>query len=257
MQEGRIDWMWEFLTQPHYIIELSLKVIQRPNLVLCSAMVDYVTGRGVCIMHVSYTWSWHSSLSNIHLAYSHGLINMPDNFISTIRWHEQLMGPIPLYHTVTYEGFAWQIITGSRLSDRIYWHCYCNYNQLWQLTINDCLRLTPFLAGQRVSSLLRDWPGSNLQVGLIISFCCSLVNTAQLNADLSREWILQCLKCTRPPPWTISCHSPIIPGIQGNRCPANDHIRHSVIWTMIMTMSLRMAVTMMAITSWFQIFLKF
>jgi hypothetical protein len=28
-----------------------------------------------------------------------------------------------------------------------------NYNQLWQLKINDCLRLTPFLTGLRVSSL--------------------------------------------------------------------------------------------------------
>jgi hypothetical protein len=28
-----------------------------------------------------------------------------------------------------------------------------NYNQLEQLTINDCLRLAPFLTGVRVSSL--------------------------------------------------------------------------------------------------------
>jgi hypothetical protein len=31
---------------------------------------------------------------------------------------------------------------------------YLNHNQLQQLTINDCLRLAPFLAGLRVSSLL-------------------------------------------------------------------------------------------------------
>jgi hypothetical protein len=38
------------------------------------------------------------------------------------------------------------------LDDWIYWHFYYNYNQLWQLTINNCLRLTPFLTGLRVSS---------------------------------------------------------------------------------------------------------
>jgi hypothetical protein len=30
-----------------------------------------------------------------------------------------------------------------------------NYNQVQQLTINDCQRLAPFLTGLRVSSLLR------------------------------------------------------------------------------------------------------
>jgi hypothetical protein len=55
---------------------------------------------------------------------------------------------------VTYKGFTWLTITGSGLDDWIYWHFYYNYNQLWQLTISDCLRLAPFLTGPRVSSLL-------------------------------------------------------------------------------------------------------
>jgi hypothetical protein len=40
----------------------------------------------------------------------------------------------------------------SGLDDWIYWHFYWNYNQLWQLTINACLRLAPFLTGPRASS---------------------------------------------------------------------------------------------------------
>jgi hypothetical protein len=52
-----------------------------------------------------------------------------------------------------YRGVAWLIITGSGLDDWIYWHFYYNYNQLWQLTVNGCLRLAPFLTGLRVSSL--------------------------------------------------------------------------------------------------------
>jgi hypothetical protein len=51
----------------------------------------------------------------------------------------------------------WLIITGSGLNDWIYCRLHftitLNYNQLRQLTINDCLRLAQFLAGLRVSSL--------------------------------------------------------------------------------------------------------
>jgi hypothetical protein len=43
-------------------------------------------------------------------------------------------------------------ITGSGLDDWIYWH-FSNYDQLRKLTTNNCLGLTPFLTGPRVSSL--------------------------------------------------------------------------------------------------------
>jgi hypothetical protein len=39
-----------------------------------------------------------------------------------------------------------------------------NYNQLQQLTIDDCLRLSPFLTGLRVYSLLL-WLSSDLRIG--------------------------------------------------------------------------------------------
>jgi hypothetical protein len=48
-------------------------------------------------------------------------------------------------------GVPWLLITGSGLDDWMHWH---NYNQLYQITINDCLRLVPFLTGIRVCSLL-------------------------------------------------------------------------------------------------------
>jgi hypothetical protein len=40
----------------------------------------------------------------------------------------------------------------SGFDDWVYWHFCYNYNQLWELTINDCLRLAPFLTGLWVSS---------------------------------------------------------------------------------------------------------
>jgi hypothetical protein len=64
-----------------------------------------------------------------------------------------------------------------------------NYNQLQQLTINDCLRLAPFLTGLWVSSLLRDWLGSDLRVGHFFSFRCPLVNTSQLNTELLTNFL--------------------------------------------------------------------
>jgi hypothetical protein len=77
-----------------------------------------------------------------------------------------------------------------------------NYNKPQQLTINDCLRLAPFLTGLRVSSLLRDWLGSDLRVGHFFSFRCPLVSTPQLNTQLllrmnpwTHEWL-------RMNPWT-------------------------------------------------------
>jgi hypothetical protein len=59
--------------------------------------------------------------------------------------------------------------------------------QLQQLTINDCLRLAPFLTGLRVSSLLRDWLGSDLRISHYFSFRYPLVSTPQLNISF---WIL-------------------------------------------------------------------
>jgi hypothetical protein len=71
-----------------------------------------------------------------------------------------------------------------------------NYNQLYQLTISDCLRLAPFLVGLRVSSLLRDWLGSDLRIGHFFNFRCPLVHTPQLNTEL-----LNCLLNSLAPEW--------------------------------------------------------
>jgi hypothetical protein len=73
---------------------------------------------------------------------------------------------------------------GSWFDDWIYSHLFTINNQLRQLTVNDCLRLALFLAGLRVSSLLRDWLGSDLRIGHFFSFRCPLVNTSQLNTQL-------------------------------------------------------------------------
>jgi hypothetical protein len=67
-----------------------------------------------------------------------------------------------------------------------------NYTQLWHLSINDCLRLALFLAGLRVSSILRDRLGSDLWVGHVFIFHCPLVNTPQLNT-LLLNWFLNSL----------------------------------------------------------------
>jgi hypothetical protein len=45
-----------------------------------------------------------------------------------------------------------------------------------------------------VSSLLRDWLGSDSRVGHLFSFCCPLVNTPQLNtstSEFSYDWIIE------------------------------------------------------------------
>jgi hypothetical protein len=60
-------------------------------------------------------------------------------------------------------------------------------------THNQWLRLAPFLTGLRVSSLLRDWLGSDLRIGYFFSFRCPLVNNPQLNTELNywtAYWIL-------------------------------------------------------------------
>jgi hypothetical protein len=88
-------------------------------------------------------------------------------------------------------GVPWLIIMGSGLNDWIYWApsvaITLSYNQWEQLAINDCLTLAPFLTGQRPSSLLCDWLGSDLRIGHFFSFRCPLVNTPQLNTQLSYE----------------------------------------------------------------------
>jgi hypothetical protein len=64
-----------------------------------------------------------------------------------------------------------------------------NYNQLWQLTINECLRLAPFLSGLRVSFLLPwlTW----------FSFTnWSLLQLSQMNTELFYDWLV--LLCTAP-----------------------------------------------------------
>jgi hypothetical protein len=93
-------------------------------------------------------------------------------------------------YIVTYEGFAWRIIMGSGLDDWIYWHFYYNYTQFWQLTINDCLRLAPFLAGLRVSSLPL-WRMPN-EESLQKEFCPQLntcFHSPYVISSLSREWV--------------------------------------------------------------------
>jgi hypothetical protein len=82
---------------------------------------------------------------------------------------------------------------GSGLDDWIYRTLsvtiILSYSWLEQLTIHGCLRLAPFLTGLRVSSLLRDWLGSDLRVGHFFSFRWPLVNSPQLNTELSYDWI--------------------------------------------------------------------
>jgi ribose/xylose/arabinose/galactoside ABC-type transport system permease subunit len=80
---------------------------------------------------------------------------------------------------VTYEGFAWLIITGSGWIIGF----IGTYLQLQPIitshsaAMHGFLRLAPFLTGLRVSSLLRDWLGSDLRVSHFFSFSCPLVNT--------------------------------------------------------------------------------
>jgi hypothetical protein len=63
---------------------------------------------------------------------------------------------------VSYKGychvsvFPWRIITGSGSDDWIYWQFYYNHNPLYQPTINDYLRLAPFLTGRVFSTVTND-----------------------------------------------------------------------------------------------------
>jgi hypothetical protein len=61
------------------------------------------------------------------------------------------------------------------------------YNQLYQLTVDDCLRLAPFLAGLRVSSLPL-WLCSDVRIGHLFIFRFPLVNTPQLKTELCYEY---------------------------------------------------------------------
>jgi hypothetical protein len=60
-----------------------------------------------------------------------------------------------------------------------------NYNSSQSMAV---LRLAPFLTGLRVSSLLLWLTWSDSRVGHFFSFRCPLVNTPQLNTELSYEW---------------------------------------------------------------------
>jgi hypothetical protein len=86
------------------------------------------------------------------------------------------------YYYCQVSGISWLIITGSGLDDSIYWHFFTittNYNSSQSMA--------QFLTGLRVSSLLRDWFGSDLRIGQFFSFRSPLVNTPQLNTNLSYE----------------------------------------------------------------------
>jgi hypothetical protein len=116
------------------------------------------------------------------------------------KWRQKYKHRIVTHHA---SGVPWRIIRGSELDDWIYWHFYYNYNQFINLIIDYCVRLAPFLTELRVSSLLRDWLGSDLRVGHFFSFCCQLVNTPQLNTQLSCKWIIGL-----PHEWTKIDRSP-------------------------------------------------
>jgi hypothetical protein len=66
-----------------------------------------------------------------------------------------------------------------------------NYNQLWQLTINDCVRLSPFLTGLRVSSLLPwlTWFWFTNRSLLQHPLSAGLHSTTELPSEFSYEWI--------------------------------------------------------------------
>jgi hypothetical protein len=72
-------------------------------------------------------------------------------------------------------------ITGSGLN---LWALLYNYNQLQQLTINDCQGLIPFLTGLRVSSLPLRLTGFWFTNRSLLQLPCPLVKTPQLNTQL-------------------------------------------------------------------------
>jgi hypothetical protein len=138
----------------------------------------------------------------------------PSSFISSSTLLSFHLGQILPFvfnkYNFTYCHVFWVCVTNSN-GFWIWWldllALLYNSNQLWQLTINNCLRLCPFLAGVRVSSLLRDWLCSNLRVGHFFSFRCPLVNTPQLNTELLNcllnslnEWISWIHE------WTLFCN---------------------------------------------------
>jgi hypothetical protein len=94
---------------------------------------------------------------------------------------------LKIEYIVTYLTFSWLITTGSGLDDWILWHFDYNYNQLYQIKINDCLTLAPFLTRLRVPSHLLDWLGSDLRIGHFFGFICPLANTPQLITELFYE----------------------------------------------------------------------
>jgi hypothetical protein len=77
-----------------------------------------------------------------------------------------------------------------------------NYNQLQQLTIEDCLPSLHSLLDYECLLSYCDWLGSDLRIGHFYSFRCPMVNTPQLNtqsnstteqpSEFSSGWITQC-----------------------------------------------------------------
>jgi hypothetical protein len=66
-----------------------------------------------------------------------------------------------------------------------------NYNQLRQVTINDCDSFHSLLDYERLLFPC-DWLGSDLRVGHFFSFRCPLVNTPQMNTQLN-YWTMELL----------------------------------------------------------------
>jgi hypothetical protein len=122
-----------------------------------------------------------------------------------------------IQNIVTCPGFAWLIITGSGLDDSTYWHFFHNYTQLWQFTVNDCLRLAPFLPGLRVSSLLL-WRTTN-----------------EVSFEIEHSWnelTSRRTECRLPSPIVcvflcfIRCH--------GNMCLANRCLAMVIFFTVLL-----------------------
>jgi hypothetical protein len=69
-------------------------------------------------------------------------------------YYEKLLSHFS-FNIVMYEGFAWLMMTCSRLDDWIYWHFYHNLSFLITINYNSSrsVRLAPFLTELRVSSL--------------------------------------------------------------------------------------------------------
>jgi hypothetical protein len=110
-----------------------------------------------------------------------------------------------------------------------------NYNQLWQLTLNDCRRLAPFLIGPWASSLplwrmanhcsrielprtTSVWRNSLKNIGLI-SHCPECMNQLTFITATRTEYKSPC-RTVNCPRYSVCCHRNIFVIIRcrGNRC---------------------------------------